>query len=126
MEDVTPAENQEALRLVREHTTTPIAIGEVFNSVWDYRDLVREQLIDYVRASVAHAGGITGLRRIFDYAAMYQIKSGSHGPTDISPVGSRRRCTSTSRSTTSASRSTWPTSRSRTKYSARRTSSMAG
>ncbi|QAY72297.1 D-galactonate dehydratase family protein [Agromyces protaetiae] len=87
MEDVTPAENQEALRLVREHTTTPIAIGEVFNSVWDYRDLVREQLIDYVRASVVHAGGITGLRRIFDYAAMYQIKSGSHGPTDISPVG---------------------------------------
>jgi mannonate dehydratase len=72
---------------VREHTTTPLAIGEVFNTIWDYRELFEEQLIDYVRSPVTHAGGITGLRRIFDYAAVYQIKSGAHGPTDISPVG---------------------------------------
>jgi mannonate dehydratase len=87
LEDVTPAENQAALRLVRQHTTTPLAIGEVFNTIWDYRELLEEQLIDYVRSPVTHAGGITGLRRIFDYASVYQIKSGVHGPTDISPVG---------------------------------------
>ena len=87
LEDCTPAENQEALRLVRAHTTTPLAIGEVFNTVWDYQTLIREQLIDYVRSSVTHAGGITGLRRILDLAAQYQIKSGLHGPTDVSPVG---------------------------------------
>jgi mannonate dehydratase len=49
--------------------------------------LFDEQLIDYARSSVTHAGGITGLRRIFDYAAVYQIRSGVHGPTDVSPVG---------------------------------------
>jgi mannonate dehydratase len=87
LEDVTPAENQAALRRVREHTTTPLAIGEVFNTIWDYKQLFEEQLIDYVRSPVTHAGGITGLRRIFDYAAVYQIKSGVHGPTDVSPVG---------------------------------------
>jgi mannonate dehydratase len=87
LEDVTPAENQEALRLVRQHTTTPLAIGEIFNTIWDYQVLIREQLIDYVRSAVTHTGGITGLRRIFDYASMYQVKSGIHGPTDISPVG---------------------------------------
>lgn len=87
LEDVTPAENQAALRRVREHTTTPLAIGEVFNTIWDYRELFEEQLIDYVRSPVTHAGGITALRRIFDYAAVYQIKSGVHGPTDVSPVG---------------------------------------
>jgi len=87
LEDVTPAENQAALRLVREHTTTPLAIGEVFNTIWDYRELIEEQLIDYVRSPVTHGGGITALRRIFDYAAVYQIKSGVHGPTDVSPVG---------------------------------------
>ena len=87
LEDCTPAENQEALRLVRAHTTTPLAIGEVFNTVWDYQTLIRKQLIDYVRSSVTHAGGITGLRRILDFAAQYQIKSGLHGPTDVSPVG---------------------------------------
>jgi mannonate dehydratase len=58
LEDCTPAENQEALRLVRQHTTTPLAIGEVFNSVWDLRDMIREQLIDYVRGSVTHMGVI--------------------------------------------------------------------
>lgn len=87
LEDVTPAENQEALRLVRQHTTTPLAIGEVFNTIWDYQHLICEQLIDYVRSPITHAGGITGVRRILDYAAMYQIKSGMHGPTDVSPVG---------------------------------------
>lgn len=87
LEDCTPAENQEALRLVRQHTTTPLAIGEVFNTVWDYQQIIREQLIDYVRSAVTHTGGITHLRRILDYAAQYQVKSGMHGPTDISPVG---------------------------------------
>lgn len=87
LEDVTPAENTAALRRVREHTTTPLAIGEVFNTIWDYRELFEEQLIDYVRSPVTHAGGITALRRIFDYASVYQIKSGAHGPTDVSPVG---------------------------------------
>jgi len=87
LEDVTPAENQEALRLVRQHTTTPLAIGEVFNTVWDFQSLIKEQLIDYVRAASTHFGGISPLRKVMDYAAQYQVKSGFHGPTDISPVG---------------------------------------
>jgi mannonate dehydratase len=87
LEDCTPAENQDALRLVRQHTTTPLAIGEVFNTVWDYQSLIRDQLIDYVRSAVTHGGGISPMRKIMDYAAQYQIKSGIHGPTDISPVG---------------------------------------
>lgn len=87
LEDCTPAENQDALRLVRAHTTTPLAIGEVFNTVWDYQTLIREQLIDYVRSAVTHTGGISAMRKLLDFAAQYQIKSGIHGPTDISPVG---------------------------------------
>ena len=87
LEDCTPGENQEGLRRVRSQTTTPLAIGEVFNSVYDYQTLITEQLIDYVRSAVTHTGGITALRKLMDFAAVYQIKSGFHGPTDISPVG---------------------------------------
>jgi len=87
LEDCTPAANQEALRLVRAHTTMPLAIGEIFNTVWDYQTLIREQLIDYVRSAVTHTGGITHLKKLLEYAALYQIKSGMHGPTDVSPVG---------------------------------------
>ncbi|MGQ9368533.1 D-mannonate dehydratase ManD [Azospirillum sp. ST 5-10] len=86
MEDPTPAENQEAFRLIRQHTVTPVAVGEVFNSIWDCKDLIQEQLIDYIRASVVHAGGITHLRRIADLAALYQVRTGCHGATDLSPV----------------------------------------
>lgn len=87
LEDCTPAENQEALRLVRRHTTTPLAIGEVFNTVYDYQTLITEQLTDYVRSAVTHFGGVSPLRKLFDFAAQYQIKSAVHGPEDISPVG---------------------------------------
>ncbi|GGB48252.1 starvation-sensing protein RspA [Flexivirga endophytica] len=87
LEDCTPGENQEALRRVRSQTTTPLAIGEVFNSVFDYQTLITEQLIDYVRSAVTHTGGITALKKLMDFAAVYGIRSGFHGPTDISPVG---------------------------------------
>ena len=87
LEDCTPAENQQALRLVRQHSTTPLAVGEVFNTVWDYQQLINEQLIDYVRAAATHFGGITALRKLMDYAAQHQIRSGFHGPTDVSPIG---------------------------------------
>ncbi|MCI1675800.1 MAG: D-galactonate dehydratase family protein [Ancrocorticia sp.] len=87
LEDPTPAEDQTALRLVRRASTTPLATGEVFNSVFDYQTLITERLIDYVRSSVTHAGGVTGLKRILDFAGIYGIKSGIHGPTDVSPIG---------------------------------------
>jgi mannonate dehydratase len=86
IEDPTPTENQDSLRLVRHHTTTPIAIGEVFNSVWDAKQLIQEQLIDYIRATVVHAGGITHLRRIAAFADMFGVRTGCHGATDLSPV----------------------------------------
>ena len=77
---------RKAFRLIRQHTTTPIAVGEVFNTIWDCQQLIREQLIDYIRTTVVHAGGITHLRRIFDLAALHHVRTGSHGATDLSPV----------------------------------------
>jgi len=86
LEDPVAAENQAAFRLIREHTTTPLAVGEVFNSIWDCKELIEQQLIDYIRTTVAHAGGITHLKRIFDFASLYNVRSGSHGASDLSPV----------------------------------------
>jgi mannonate dehydratase len=86
MEDATPAENQDGFRLIRQHTTTPLAVGEIFNTIWDCKDLIQNQLIDYIRTTVVHAGGITHLRRIADLAALHQVRTGSHGATDLSPV----------------------------------------
>ncbi len=86
IEDATPAENQESFRIIRQHTVTPLAVGEVFNSIHDCRQLITEQLIDYIRTTVVHAGGITHLRRIAGLADLYNVRTGSHGATDLSPV----------------------------------------
>jgi mannonate dehydratase len=86
LEDPTPAENQESFRIIRRHTTTPIAVGEVFNTIWDCQQLITEQLIDYVRMDAAHSGGITHLRKIATLAELYNVRTGCHGATDLSPV----------------------------------------
>jgi mannonate dehydratase len=86
LEDPTPAELQESFRLIRKHTTTPLAVGEVFNSIYDCQQLIQEQLIDYIRAAVVHAGGISHLRKIASLADIYQVRTGCHGATDMSPV----------------------------------------
>ena len=86
MEDPTPAENQAGFRLIRQHTVTPIAVGKVFNTIHDCHQLIAEQLIDYIRTTVVHAGGITHLRRIAHLAELHHVRTGSHGATDLSPI----------------------------------------
>jgi mannonate dehydratase len=81
-----PAENQKLLRAVRAQTTVPLAIGEVFNTIWDCEQLLSERLIDYIRTAVVHAGGISHVRKILALAEVYQVKGAPHGPSDVSPV----------------------------------------
>jgi mannonate dehydratase len=86
LEDPVPAELQEGFRIIRTHTTTPLAVGEVFNSIYDCQQLIQEQLIDYVRASVVHAGGLSHLMKIAHLAELFHVRTGCHGATDLSPV----------------------------------------
>jgi mannonate dehydratase len=86
LEDPVPADLQEGYRVIRRHTTTPIAVGEALNSIWDCHRLIAERLIDYVRVSVAHAGGISHVRRILALAELHHVRSGQHGAPDLSPV----------------------------------------
>lgn len=86
LEDTVPAELQEGFRIIRQHTTTPLAVGEVFNTVWDAHLLITEQLIDYLRMAVVHGGGITPMKKIAAMAEIYHVKTGCHGATDLSPI----------------------------------------
>jgi len=86
LEDAAIAENQDSYKIIRHHTTTPLAIGETYNTIWDCKDLIQNQLIDYIRVAATHAGGITALRRIADFASVYNVKTAPHGAPDLSPV----------------------------------------
>lgn len=86
IEDAVTAELQEGFRLVRQHTTTPLAVGEVFDSIYDCYRLIQEQLIDYLRVTVLHGGGITPVRKMAALADLYHVRTGCHGATDLSPI----------------------------------------
>lgn len=86
LEDTVQAELQEGFRLIRQHTITPLAVGEVFNTIYDATTLITEQLIDYIRMTIVHGGGITPLKKLADFASIYHVRMGCHGATDLSPV----------------------------------------
>ena len=86
LEDASIAENQQSYEVIRQHTTIPLAIGETYNSIWDCKDLIQNQLIDYIRAAATHAGGITAMRRIADFASIYNVRTAPHGAPDLSPI----------------------------------------
>ncbi|HEY6548157.1 MAG TPA: D-mannonate dehydratase ManD [Vicinamibacteria bacterium] len=86
MEDAVPAELQEGFRLIRQHTTTPLAVGEVFNSIHDCEALLKNQWIDYIRMTPSHSGGLTALVKIAHFAEVYHVRTGCHGATDMSPI----------------------------------------
>jgi mannonate dehydratase len=86
LEDASMAENQDNYKIIRQHTTTPLAIGETYNTIWDCKDLIQNQLIDYIRVAATHAGGITGLKRIADFADVFNVRTAPHGAPDLSPI----------------------------------------
>ena len=86
LEDPIPVENKDGLRVLREHTTTPIAIGERYSSKYDCLPAITGQLIDYVRNGMSKSGGLTELRKIAALAEPFQVKTAFQGPADIGPL----------------------------------------
>jgi mannonate dehydratase len=87
LEDILRPEHKESFRLVRQASTTSLAIGEIFVSRWDCLPLFQEQLIDFIRVKPIHVGGITEFRKIMTLAEPFMIKSACHGAADIGPIG---------------------------------------
>jgi mannonate dehydratase len=86
LEDPLRPEHKESFRLLRNHTTTPIAMGELFHTKWECLPLITEQLIDYIRCDLGHIGGLTEAKKIAAIAEPYGVKTAWHGPGDIAPV----------------------------------------
>jgi mannonate dehydratase len=86
IEDTIPVDAQMYLRVIRQHTTTPLSFGELWNNAAEWRPLVEERLIDYIRHHVSHIGGFTIARKIAAFAENFQVRTGWHG-APMSPVG---------------------------------------
>jgi mannonate dehydratase len=87
LEDSLAPEDIEWFRMIRRQCATPIAMGELFNNPHEWRLLIEERLIDFLRMHVSQMGGITPARNAAIHAAIYGIRTAWHGPGDTSPVG---------------------------------------
>lgn len=86
LEDCLRPEHKESFRRIREHTTTPLAMGELFHTRWECAPLITEQLIDYIRCDMGHIGGLTEARKIAALAEPFYVQTAWHGPGDIAPI----------------------------------------
>jgi mannonate dehydratase len=86
LEDASPADNQDGYQIIRNHTTIPLAIGEIFNTVWDAKSLIENQNIDYLRVAATHGGGVTAMKKMSVFADMYNVRMAPHGAPDLSPI----------------------------------------
>ena len=87
LEDSLAPEDIEWFRHIRQLCSTPIAMGELFNNPHEWRLLIEERLIDFLRMHISQMGGITPARNAAIHASIYGIRTAWHGPGDVSPVG---------------------------------------
>ena len=72
---------------LRNHTTTPLAMGELFTNSLEWKTIIQNQWIDYIRVHISDIGGLTPARKLAAFSEAYQVRTACHGPNDLSPVG---------------------------------------
>lgn len=73
-------ENNEALRDIANHTSTPIATGERMFSRWDFKPLLEAGYVDIIQPDLSHAGGISEVVKIAAMAEAYDVAIAPHCP----------------------------------------------
>ena len=86
LEDPVPLEQLNWLRNLRQQTSIPIAQGELFNNSREWKTLIAEQLIDFIRVHISQIGGITPARKLQIFAEQFGVRTAWHGPGDMSPL----------------------------------------
>jgi galactonate dehydratase len=73
-------ENNEALREIANHTSTPIATGERMFSRWQFKPLLMDGYVDIIQPDLSHAGGITECKKIISMAEAFDVAVAPHCP----------------------------------------------
>ncbi len=86
IEDPFPPEDNDHFKLLRQQTTVPLAMGELFNTQHEYVPLIKDRLIDFIRIHISQIGGLTPARKVQAMSEFFGVKTAWHGPGDASPV----------------------------------------
>jgi mannonate dehydratase len=85
-EDLLPPEESGHYKIVRQQCSTPLALGELWSNPHEWKPLIQERQIDYIRHHVSHIGGFTAARKVAIFAENFDVKFAWHGAPN-SPVG---------------------------------------
>jgi mannonate dehydratase len=92
IEDPFSPENMEWFKQLRAATSVPIAMGELFNNINEFKNPMVNQWFDFIRVHVSQIGGITPAMKVARLGEWFNIKTAWHGPGDVSPVGHAANC----------------------------------
>jgi mannonate dehydratase len=87
LEDPLSPEDVGYFKNLRSQTSTPIAMGELFNNPNEWLSLVTDRLIDFIRIHISQVGGLTMARKVAALCEFFSVRTAWHGPGDVSPVG---------------------------------------
>jgi mannonate dehydratase len=86
LEDPFPPEENDHFRLLRQQTSVPLAMGELFNTQHEYLPLIKERLIDFIRIHISQIGGLSPARKVAALSEYFGVRTAWHGPGDASPI----------------------------------------
>jgi mannonate dehydratase len=86
LEDPFPPEENDHFKLLRQQTSIPIAMGELFNTQHEYLPLIKDRLIDFIRIHISQIGGLSPARKVQALCEFFGVRTAWHGPGDASPV----------------------------------------
>lgn len=87
LEDPFAPEDVSYFPKLRQQTSTPIAMGELFNNPNEWLNLITQRQIDFVRCHLSQIGGISVARKLAALCDFFRVRTAWHGPSDLSPVG---------------------------------------
>ena len=87
LEDSLSPDQGSYFKYLREQTSVPLAMGELFTNSMEWKTLVQNQWIDFMRAHISDIGGLTPARKLANFCEAYGVRTAWHGPNDLSPIG---------------------------------------
>ena len=74
-------------KYLREQTAVPFAMGELFTNPAEWKTIIQNQWIDFIRVHLSDIGGVTPAVKLAHFCDAYGVRTAWHGPNDLSPIG---------------------------------------